>query len=80
MMPRMPTRRMSPPRSTARRPISTTGTGYWVTDQDCASVPDGSAGAHPAAPIAGILYTCTAPDTWTEYFTPYAYPHPLRGE
>jgi len=56
------------------------GTGYWATDQDCSSVPAGSVGAHPAAPIAGTLYTCTAPDTWTEYFVPYAYPHPLRGE
>lgn len=65
----------------ASRPSTcTTGTGYWATDQDCSSVPAGSAGAHPAVPIAGTLHTCTAPDTWTETFTPYAYPHPLRGE
>ncbi len=23
------------------------------------------------------LYKCTAPDTWTAYYTPYKYPHPL---
>lgn len=26
------------------------------------------------------LYRCTATDTWTAYYTPYTYPHPLRGE
>jgi hypothetical protein len=26
------------------------------------------------------LYKCTAPDTWAAYYTPYTYPHPLRGE
>jgi len=26
------------------------------------------------------LYTCTAPNTWTAYYTPYTYPHPLREE
>jgi hypothetical protein len=25
------------------------------------------------------LYKCTDTDTWTEYYTPYTYPHPLRG-
>jgi hypothetical protein len=24
------------------------------------------------------LYRCTAPGTWTLYYTPYTYPHPLR--
>lgn len=27
-----------------------------------------------------ILYRCTATDTWTSYYTPFTYPHPLRGE
>ena len=26
------------------------------------------------------LFKCTAPDTWEAYYTPYTYPHPLRGE
>src|SRR5205823_11054263 len=25
----------------------------------------------------GVLYKCTAPNTWTLYYTPYVYPHPL---
>jgi hypothetical protein len=28
----------------------------------------------------GLLYKCTATNTWTAYYTPYTYPHPLRGE
>src|SRR4029077_6545981 len=27
----------------------------------------------------GVLYKCTAPNTWTLYYTPYIYPHPLRN-
>jgi hypothetical protein len=26
---------------------------------------------------SGLLYKCTATDTWTLYYTPYTYPHPL---
>lgn len=25
------------------------------------------------------LYTCTAPNSWTNFYTPYTYPHPLVG-
>jgi hypothetical protein len=25
------------------------------------------------------LYVATATDTWTLYYTPYTYPHPLAG-
>jgi hypothetical protein len=27
---------------------------------------------------SGVLYKCTAPNTWTLYYTPYTYPHPLQ--
>jgi hypothetical protein len=37
------------------------GVGYFATD-------DGA---------QGTLYTCSAPNTWTAYYVPYAYPHPL---
>ena len=25
------------------------------------------------------LYQCSSANTWTSYYTPYTYPHPLRG-
>ncbi len=37
------------------------GVGYFATDQ-------GS---------QGTLYTCSATNTWSAYYTPYTYPHPL---
>jgi hypothetical protein len=27
----------------------------------------------------GTLYQCSSANTWTSYYTPYTYPHPLRG-
>jgi hypothetical protein len=38
------------------------------------------AGVDPPTPISGTLYKCTAINTWTAYYTPYTYPHPLRNE
>lgn len=62
----------------ASRPATcTTGVGYWATDQSCSSLTD-RVGVAPSTPISGTLYKCTATDTWTSYFTPYTYPHPLR--
>jgi len=29
--------------------------------------------------IAGTLYKCTSTNKWEPYYTPYTYPHPLRG-
>ena len=49
----------------------TVGQGYWVTDE--ADWNTEVAGAD------GQLYTCSVTDTWTLYYTPYTYPHPLRG-
>jgi hypothetical protein len=63
----------------AARPSScTTGVGYWATNQSTSDL-TGMVGAKPATPIAGTLYTCTAPNTWTASYTPYTYPHPLTG-
>ena len=39
----------------------------------------GMVGRSPATPISGTLYKCTATNTWTSYYTPYTYPHPLAG-
>jgi hypothetical protein len=40
---------------------NTPGVGYFATDQ-------GS---------QGVLYVCNPTNTWTAYYTPYTYPHPL---
>ena len=64
----------------ASRPaVCTTGVGYWATDQSCSSVDPAHVGASPTAPLSGTLYKCTSPNTWTAFYTPYTYPHPLRS-
>ena len=66
--------------SLANRPETcTTGVAYWATNQSCADL-TGMVGANPATPISGTLYKCTTENVWTAYYTPYAYPHPLRSE
>ncbi len=62
----------------ARPATCTTGVGYWATDQSCSAL-TGMVGASPATPISGTLYKCTATNIWTNYYTPYTYPHPLRA-
>jgi hypothetical protein len=61
----------------ARPPTCTTGVGYWATNQSCTDL-TGHVGVNPAQPISGTLYKCTATNTWSAFFTPYTYPHPLR--
>ena len=48
----------------ARPATCTPGAAYWATD----------------AGSQGTLYKCTAPNTWSVYYQPYTYPHPLRNE
>lgn len=50
---------------------------YWATDQVTDNL-TGMVGKNPTTPISGTMYRCTDTDTWTPYFTPLAYPHPLR--
>jgi len=54
----------------ADRPKTCTpGVAYWATDQgEWDSVHDGP---------DGQLYLCTGPNTWSLYYKPYSYPHPL---
>lgn len=60
-----------------RPAVCVVGQGYWATVQPCNSLA-GMTGPNPLTSISGILYKCTAPNTWTKYYTPYTYPHPLR--
>ena len=47
----------------------TPGVAYWATDEgEWDSTHDGP---------DGQLYVCTARETWTLYYKPYSYPHPL---
>jgi hypothetical protein len=54
----------------ADRPKTCTpGVAYWATDQgEWDSTHDGP---------DGRLYVCSEPNTWTFYYKPYTYPHPL---
>ncbi|MCK5606536.1 hypothetical protein KAR91_31830 [Candidatus Pacearchaeota archaeon] len=62
----------------SRPATCTVGVGYWATTQSCSTVADANIGVSPTTPIAGTLYTCTSTDTWTDSYSPYTYPHPLR--
>lgn len=53
-----------------RSSTCTTGVAYWATDQ-------GEWNSNQPGPD-GQLYQCTAPNVWSLYWTPYAYPHPLQ--
>jgi hypothetical protein len=62
----------------SRPAVCATGDGYWETSQSCSDL-TGLIGASHTSNITGTFYRCTATNTWTSYFTPLAYPHPLRG-
>jgi hypothetical protein len=50
----------------------TTGVGYWVAST---ATPTASSSVNQSA----SFYKCTSNNTWTRYYTPYTYPHPLRS-
>jgi hypothetical protein len=55
----------------ARPGTCTTGVAYWATDQGSWNNSGGGG--------QGVLYTCTATNTWSASptYTPFTYPHPL---
>jgi hypothetical protein len=53
----------------ARPSTCAPGVAYWATDQGSWNQ-SGSGGE-------GVLYQCSAASSWTTYYTPYTYPHPL---
>jgi len=57
-----------------------TGDGYWRTAASPCSTPPSTMADMKAYTQAGTFYKCTAPGTWTQYYAPYTYPHPLRNE
>jgi hypothetical protein len=52
------------------------GVGYWATDAGG----DWNKKSPNTSGNDGVLYQCTSTNTWTVAYTPYTYPHPLRGE
>jgi hypothetical protein len=51
----------------------TTGVGFWKTDAG------GNWNTAGGGANDGALYKCTSTNTWTLYYTPYQYPHPLSS-
>ncbi len=51
----------------------TTGVAYWATDQGSWNLSGNGFGQ-------GVLYQCSATNTWTAYYTPYTYPDPLAQQ
>jgi hypothetical protein len=57
----------------------TAGVGYWATTQSCTDLTN-MVGKSPSSTISGTLYKCNATGNgWDVLFSPYTYPHPLRG-
>jgi hypothetical protein len=65
--------------SSAPTGTCTTGVGYWVTSYSPCSTPPTAMADMKTYIQAGRFYRCTTTNTWTLYYTPYTYPHPLRG-
>jgi hypothetical protein len=62
----------------ANRPTTcTTGVGYFATDQGSWNTSSSNPYGVQQNGADGVLYKCTATNTWTLYYTPYTYPHSL---
>ena len=55
------------------------GVGYWATDQGSWNSSTSNPQGAQQNGADGVLYRCSATNTWTVAYTPYTYPHPLQG-
>ena len=53
------------------------GVGYWATDQGSWNQSTSNPYGVQQNGADGVLYRCSATNTWTVAYTPYTYPHPL---
>ena len=65
--------------STAPEGNCTAGVGYWVTAYSPGTTPPTTMADMRTYCQAGVLYKATATNTWTLYYRPYTYPHPLTA-
>jgi hypothetical protein len=64
----------------ANRPTTCTpGVAYFATDQGSWNNSTSNPYGVQMNGADGVLYKCTAPNTWTLYYQPYTYPHPLAN-
>lgn len=62
----------------AQRPANcTVGVAYFATDQGSWNTSTSNPYGVQQNGADGVLYKCTATNTWSLYYTPYMYPHPL---
>jgi hypothetical protein len=55
------------------------GVGYWATDQGSWNASASNPQGVQQSGTDGVLYRCSATDTWTVAYTPYTYPHPYQS-
>jgi hypothetical protein len=64
----------------ANRPTTCTpGVAYFATDQGSWNTSTSNPYGVQQNGADGVLYKCTSPNTWTLYYTPCTYPHPLQN-